>query len=74
MAIFDEISKLSCFGETLRVELVGTSRLPHRNVSLLVRPYRFRGFRSAGAVPDPQETLTAALEQILATDQLGAQQ
>jgi 2,4-dichlorophenol 6-monooxygenase len=43
-----------------------------RDGAVLVRPDRFIGFRSAGAVDDPLSVLTGALDQILATDQLGA--
>jgi 2,4-dichlorophenol 6-monooxygenase len=39
-----------------------------RDGAVLVRPDRFIGFRSAGAVDDPLSVLTGALEQILATD------
>ena len=38
--------------------------------AVLVRPDRFVGFRCAAAVPDPLETLTDSLKQILATDDL----
>lgn len=44
--------------------------LKHRGITstgaLLVRPDRFVGFRSTGAVADPEQTLTAAIDQILA--------
>ena len=43
-----------------------------REGAVLVRPDRFIGFRCVGAVADPQTVLTQALEQILATDELGA--
>jgi 2,4-dichlorophenol 6-monooxygenase len=37
-----------------------------------VRPDLFIGFRSSGAVDDPLAVITAALQQILAVDELGA--
>jgi len=43
-----------------------------RDGAVLVRPDRFIGFRSAGAVDDPLAVVTAALQQILAVDELGA--
>jgi 2,4-dichlorophenol 6-monooxygenase len=43
-----------------------------RDGAVLVRPDRFVGFRSSGAVDDPLSVLTAALHQILATEPLGA--
>ena len=45
-----------------------------RDGVVLVRPDRFVGFRSAGAVADPQAALTDALDSILSTHDLGAQQ
>nr|WP_271209128.1 FAD-dependent monooxygenase [Rhodococcus wratislaviensis]GLK33586.1 2,4-dichlorophenol 6-monooxygenase [Rhodococcus wratislaviensis] len=45
-----------------------------RDGVVLVRPDRFVGFRSAGAVADPQAVLTDALDSILSTNDLGAQQ
>jgi 2,4-dichlorophenol 6-monooxygenase len=43
-----------------------------RDGAVLVRPDRFIGFRSTGAVDDPLAVVTAALQQILAVDELGA--
>ncbi|QSE86631.1 FAD-dependent monooxygenase [Rhodococcus koreensis] len=45
-----------------------------RDGAVLVRPDRFVGFRSAGAVADPQAVLTDAFDRILSTTDLGAQQ
>ncbi|MFC9555780.1 hypothetical protein ACFTWF_33685 [Rhodococcus sp. NPDC056960] len=45
-----------------------------RDGAVLVRPDRFVGFRSAGAVADPQAALTDALDSILSTNDLGAPQ
>ena len=45
-----------------------------RHGAVLVRPDRFVGFRSAGTVDDPQAVLTDALDRILSTTDLGAQQ
>ena len=42
-----------------------------RGGAVLVRPDRYIGFRSSGAVDDPLAVLTAALQQILAVDELG---
>jgi 2,4-dichlorophenol 6-monooxygenase len=43
-----------------------------RDGAVLVRPDRFIGFRSAGAVNDPLAVVTAALQKILAVDELRA--
>jgi 2,4-dichlorophenol 6-monooxygenase len=43
-----------------------------RDGAVLVRPDRFVGFRSAGAVDDPLAVITSALKQILAIDELRA--
>jgi 2,4-dichlorophenol 6-monooxygenase len=43
-----------------------------RDGAVLVRPDRFVGFRSVGAVPDPLAVLTGALAHILATEDLGS--
>jgi 2,4-dichlorophenol 6-monooxygenase len=42
-----------------------------RDGAVLVRPDRYIGFRSPGAVDDPLTVITAALRQILAVDELG---
>jgi 2,4-dichlorophenol 6-monooxygenase len=41
-----------------------------RDGAVLVRPDRFIGFRSRGAVADPLAVLTNAFRQILAADEL----
>jgi 2,4-dichlorophenol 6-monooxygenase len=43
-----------------------------RDGAVLVRPDRYVGFRSVGAVDNPLSVLSAALEQILAVDKLRA--
>jgi 2,4-dichlorophenol 6-monooxygenase len=43
-----------------------------RDGAVLVRPDRFIGFRSSGAVDDPLAVVMAALQKILAVDELGA--
>jgi 2,4-dichlorophenol 6-monooxygenase len=45
-----------------------------RTGAVLVRPDRFIGFRSVGAVDDPRGALTEALNQILSTTELGVSQ
>lgn len=45
-----------------------------RSGAVLVRPDRFVGFRSAGVVADPQAALADALDSILSTNDLKAQQ
>ncbi|MGW5072065.1 FAD-dependent monooxygenase [Rhodococcus sp. NPDC004095] len=45
-----------------------------RTGAVLVRPDRFVGFRCTTAVDDPQSALTTALETILSTSDLGAEQ